>query len=673
MLLFGGDLEVNGPNPTRRVGNTGPLAKLGSGQKVAHNVYLITYRDRAMSTACQSLSWSRRSWQPLLANFGPILTAVLLALCFPPFDLTWLAWIALVPFCWALVESEDVLLLYLGTYLGGEIFYWIGLDFLRTVQVHGEGSVWSWRTGMFGSAWAVQGMALGFCWVVAMWCGRRLLHRCDWPLLITLPIVWIGVEFLRDPVSRMFTGAGFNLLQVGMTQIDRSYLIQIADLGGTYAVTYVVVTVNSLGYLFLQWFVTKLPEQSSRSQFRRAVLATGVLLAATCAYGAWRLLQPLGENGPIVAIVSDDLRLGSLDQSVTELRNRLREIPRPHAAEVGLEDEGSIRADLMMWSELAYDKAVVLPPARASELADSSLDVNRAAATWHVNDLHTRPLRMLEELSSGLQASLIVGCRRFEHGPDGSRRFNSVVYLTPAEGLRGVYDKTFLAPIVEYLPPAWVTSLFYGLDRVGQRDEYFERGQSPSVFKVRFQNSQREAYFGVSICFDSCHPELYRHMVSGPGRGASAEFFLVSTHEMDDASLRFQAMHLTMARFRAVECRRAFCRSSMLGYSAIIDGNGRILTHNPDPKDVDTIVVGVVPLDTRGSLYVLIGDWLPILACGLVGVGIVWPICRGWPRDLPPSRTQAAKAGAGRAHHEPGNGFHHRRNAGKTAADAPGR
>ncbi len=68
---------------------------------------------------------------------------------------------------------------------------------------------------------------------------RRLDRATRWPLTVTVPIVWTGLEFARS-----FLLTGFAWYYLGHTQHDYLPVIQIADLGGAYAVSFVLAAVN---------------------------------------------------------------------------------------------------------------------------------------------------------------------------------------------------------------------------------------------------------------------------------------------------------------------------------------------------------------------------------------------------------------------------------------------
>ncbi len=194
-------------------------------------------------------------------------SGLLMAGCFWPVNLPWLAWIALVPLlvmlCCALARQA---------WLGGTVlavtFYGVGLAwFLDVDVVLGAGLV------IALSLW----MGLGFCVT------RLLMDRLrPWAMLWALPLVVVGQEVLRcEGLARL----RFPFLAWGYSQSHNLWLAQIASLTGVYGITFLIVLVNAC----LAWAVV-------RRSWKGIVPAAGsvglVLLLAVVAQPADYTHQP---------------------------------------------------------------------------------------------------------------------------------------------------------------------------------------------------------------------------------------------------------------------------------------------------------------------------------------------------------------------------------------------
>lgn len=239
----------------------------------------------------------------------PISSGILLSLAFMPTPLDIAAWVALVPFAAAIVRAKGSVELYLGAYLGGVLFSLHGQSWMQT-RLTGSGPFDSNTAD-----WFFNGCLQAVVWPLTLYVGRRLARDGRWPLVLLLPVVWVAGEFVRQELGWVVAWSPFPWLQLGLTQAERLPLVQVADLGGVWAIAFVVAAVNGA---LADAIVTR----------RLKPLALGLLIvAATWVYGELRLLQTATVRGPSVALVP------------------------PYS---GLSAVPASRADIMLWSETAY-------------------------------------------------------------------------------------------------------------------------------------------------------------------------------------------------------------------------------------------------------------------------------------------------------------------------------
>ncbi len=80
-------------------------------------------------------------------------------------------------------------------------------------------------------------------------------------------------------------------------------------------------------------------------------------------------------------------------------------------------------------------------------------------------------------------------------------------------------------------------------------------------------------------------------------------------------------MHLACAVFRAVEFRKPFLIAANTGFSAWIDGDGRIIEQGP--RRSTATILAEVRIDRRKSWYLYYGDWpagICLVCCGVFAV-----------------------------------------------------
>ena len=180
----------------------------------------------------------------------------------------------------------------------------------------------------------------------------------------------------------------------------------------------------------------------------------------------------------------------------------------------------------------------------------------------------------------------------------------------------GQYHKQRLVPFGEYVPLAdylpWIGRVLESLCAAATP------GETPKAFEI---DGLRVA---PNICFESVIPHVIRRQVNELARAGEEPDVLVNltndgwfwgSSELD--------MHLICGVFRAVECRKPFLIAANTGFSAWIDGNGRIVAQGPR-RATGTILAEVAP-DPRDSWYLRHGDWLAglcllgCLVCAVVG------------------------------------------------------
>jgi apolipoprotein N-acyltransferase len=560
---------------------------------------------------------SRISAIPFPRLLPSLLAGGLLWTCYFPLACGWIAWVALVPLL-CLVRSEArPSRIYLCAWMAGLAFFWPALQWLRVGDYN-----------MMYFSWGALATYCACFFPLGIFLVRFLDRHTRLPLILTLPVVWTALEFLR---AHFLTGFPWYFL--GHSQHDFLPVIQFADLGGAYAVSFLVALVNA--WLFellysrrrIRTFLA-LPEIRISSPWWSLPLqglVMIVLLVATLCYGDWRLMQNQFDAGPRVALIQGNLdqvirndASFSKDEALGKMRNHYRNLCKQAA-------DYRPRADLIVWPETSapgeWDEFPPgVPDAYCQELA------RLRARAWETNIL------------LGINSTVTEADRR-------SHYYNSAVFISSEGVPGGRYDKIHLVPFGEYVPfknqLPWMKA-FAPYD--------FEYGVESGEQATRFQLGGHR--FGVLICFEDTDPDLAREYVR---RDKEVVDFLVNTS--NDGWWKGTSghdEHLAISRFRAIETRRAVCRSVNMGISAVIDPNGRVLEPHTvksggdvkiwevqaengranelpisrwsEFKQVAGVLIAVVPIDHRSSLYARWGDWLPWGCWAVLAVALFWSL-----------------------------------------------
>jgi apolipoprotein N-acyltransferase len=535
-------------------------------------------------------------------------TGLLLWLSYFPLSCGWLGWVALVPLLCLVRTPARPWKIYLGAWLAGLVFFWASLQWMRVADYR-----------MYAT-WAGLATACSAFFPAGIWFIRRLDRYTRLPLVFTVPVAWTALEFTR---AHLFTGFPWYFLS--HTQHAFLPMIQIADLGGAYTVTFVLAAGNALMFELLVtqgWFRVSfgLPSESSRTKplvLLSHAAAFVVLLAGTLAYGMWRLSQNDFTAGPVVALLQGNVdqrirNAATADQEAKEVETILRDY-------VELSDEAVSRQPrpaLIVWPETSYPRywADKLPEVPASEVPPG----------WQRATAGSR--QFAEDVARRWKTNVLLGLNVVALGRNEQLvRFNSALLVSDQGKVEGRYDKIHRVPFGEYVPLRdwlpWMNKFApYDFDysiRAGDQQTRFALGPY---------------HFGVLICYEDTDPYLARQYGHAEGKGPPVDFLLnISNDGWFDGTSEHEE-HLAICRFRAVECRRAVARAVNMGISAVIDPNGRIIALPgaswKESKKVAAVLTATIPIDHRISLYALWGDWLPWGCWLVIGTGLLGSLVR---------------------------------------------
>jgi apolipoprotein N-acyltransferase len=292
----------------------------------------------------------------ILAVGACLLSAVLLRLSYPVPGWFPLAWVALVPWFVVLIGNRAIgdcrlPIADCRTHLKPSCWLAIGnrksprLSPFPSVAMGlaaaGLGLSWQYIVTVLGGMGLTIYVALYF--ILFAWVVRRAV-RLGVPFVLAAPVVWVGCEYLRG-----FLFTGFPWLFVAHTQHPFLAVVQVSDLFGAYAVSFLVVAANAcLAEVAVAW-------RRGELSWRKAAPGgafVAVLLAGTLAYGHWRLATVAGREGPLVGIVQ-----GSVPQEVKnnpDLDNRLDILSRHCELTRELQEEADsrkLKLSLVVWPE----------------------------------------------------------------------------------------------------------------------------------------------------------------------------------------------------------------------------------------------------------------------------------------------------------------------------------
>jgi apolipoprotein N-acyltransferase len=485
-----------------------------------------------------------------------LLTAVLTAGAFPPFNQGYLAFAALVPlmlYTRGAAGRKALLVSWLGGWAASTaVVWWV----VNTIIHYGGIS-----TGLAVPILLLLTWAMGAFWGVFFSVRRRLSTR--WPLLpdlVAAPVLWTALEFVRGHLPEL----AFPWALLGASQHLHLPLIQSADIFGIWGISFFVVMVNSA----LASLLTPAPQGRLPRLLPAAVTAGAAALMIV--YGTGRLAEEPNDGTIRVSVLQ-----GNVDQDEKWREgNKLKtyelyeEMTRRAAAE---------GADLVVWPETALPLIYEREPYYQSRIADLA----RSTAT-----------------------PVFFGTPGVHRRADGRNSLRNRAYLVDGEGtVRGHYDKMHLVPFGEYVP--WQKVLFF-VSKLTSMTGEFTAGTEATVFPVGGES------FGSLICYEVVFPELARLPVLD-----GATFLVNITNDAWFGRTAASEQHFATLVFRAVENRRPLARAANTGISGFVDSRGRIL--EASAIFVKGRYTADIETSTEMTLYTRRGDWLP-LSCLLASL-----------------------------------------------------
>ncbi|PYM48909.1 MAG: apolipoprotein N-acyltransferase [Candidatus Rokuibacteriota bacterium] len=488
-------------------------------------------------------------------------SAIGLALAFPRTDWDGVVWLLVAPVIVTALSRAPRAALGWG-WLFGTVFFLVLLRWLGYTFGVYSAIPWPLTWVPILALAAYCGLYVGgFAWAVS-WIGRR---RAPGLALAAAPFLWVAGEWVRSHLL-----GGFPWGTLGYSQYLRLPIIQIAELGGVHAVSFVLVAVNAAaaGCLVLPW----------RGALTGA-LACGALLAATLGFGTARLATPPRPGEVTVAIMQP------------AIEQPLKFDPTYVATTLGIYSSLTRRASaehpqLVVWPETA----VATPLRRDPGLVDGLIDLART-----------------------LRVALLVGS--IDVNDTTPPKLTNSAFLLTEHGVVERYDKIHLVPFGEFVPFSSLLGFIRGWAE-------FISELEPGSNAVVFQGPP--APFGVVICYEGIFPELVREFVRG-----GARLIVNMTNDAWFGRTDGPWQHLAMYPLRAVEHRTAVVRAANTGVSAFIAPTGQILRRLSLSRRA--IMVERLPLRSGETLYSKFGEWLAYLALG-VTAGTLAASARGWRR-----------------------------------------
>ena len=483
-------------------------------------------------------------------------SALLLILSFPDFDFSFLAWIALVPLIVVVVRRPSPARAFLVGWAVGSVFFYISCHWLTYSMIHYGGVPTLLAYFLLIPGALVIGTFPGlFTLFLAL-----VIKKWGHTAVLLAPVFWTALEWARLGITGQLWNA------IGYSQAYHPMLIQPAKWGGVYAVSFLILAINSA----VAWLIIQ------RSRWTVVTSAAVVVLVLLVSWVSARSAIPAQTSQtPAVNVIALQPNVPmKLVKSVEEMKELLeRHWSMSTDALKHLPDDNSPR--LVIWPESP------------------------------MNFTYARDRGFQEQLATFAKAnrtSLLLNSLE----PAAANGFYNSALLINEEGrMISQYDKIRLMPFGEYVPlPQWLpgASLITGI--VGD----FTPGDKYTLMPFG------ESRAGVFICIESAYPWIPRTLTT---EGADVLINISNDGYLGPTAVMRQ--HLANAIFRAVENGRTVVRVTNSGLTALIHPTGEFQDVT-SPFAIDVRVWKVGEGSTAGTFYTKHGDLFVHLCAAITAV-----------------------------------------------------
>ena len=509
------------------------------------------------NTPSRSSVWGAKvnSWSA--EDLYPALAGLLMALSCPPINLSFLAFVALVPLFLYLDKPFTLTRTVRAGVLCSIVYFGIELSWVNAM------GTFSWLA-IPGYLVILLGLHVPnfFFFVITIVALRNYI--CV-PFLYSAPFAWVICERLRCYGDLSFPWCTF-----GYSLTRFPFLLQFADLTGIYGVSFWLLALNVL--LFEAMRARRQP-----AGWRKYAMVWLLVFGSVNLYNAWRWFKGIGQpSGQLaVAVVQ-----ANIPQRIKWDDRYSRQVLKKIFALNATAIESS--ADLVVWPETA------LP--------------------YYVDENRHFDLTEMGELPEG-KAQILTGLLDSRTDSRGRTRFYNAAALFDSRGtMLERYKKIYLVPGSERYPFRRLlgfTRSFFKIQDISYGA--MDSGHDATVFTLP------RAKFSVLICYESAFPELARTF-----RLRGSNFLVNITNDAWFGRSFAPYQDASFLVLRAIENRTAIVRCANTGISGFLDPLGR--WQQKTELNTEAILAGTIPLTAQLTFYTRFGDLIVYVSFAVLGL-----------------------------------------------------
>ncbi len=481
----------------------------------------------------------RQTLDTLWPWLAALVSGIALSLAFPPFDFSWLSWIALAPLCTALwlaprrirgPGSRLARLRAIGRTPGPLLLgYTTGLAFFLLT--------FRWLIEVTGLGWFLLCLYLALFpafWAWFVGSALRPAHAdgflgslANLRLALASASAWVAFEWLR---GLLFAWNG-----LGVAMHANAPFLQLASLTGVGGLSFLLAWTNVIAAATVIRFAREIGAGRLRPHFD--FTSTMAMIVGTFSFGLFIL------NGTPFDPARVTLHVAAVQPAI------------PQAHKFDLAYENSVFEQLKRFTDFAI-------------ATEPDLLLWPEAATPQGVFFSQRDHDFMREIAGRGKFNFLLGSLDYEFADNTQRAdFNAAVILLANGGDAHVYRKVRLVPFGEFIPFRHAFPLFAWIAG-DQVPSDFSAGTEVGLFEI---TQPAPLKLAPLICFEDTFGEFARQPVL---RGAHVLVNLTNDGWFNRSAGAEQ--HLVQSVFRAAENRRPLLRCANTGVTCFIDEFGRV-------------------------------------------------------------------------------------------------
>ena len=432
---------------------------------------------------------------------------------------------------------------------------------------------------------------------------------CNLGVVLVIPLLWVGQEYLR---STLFTGFAWNAL--GISQYRNLAVIQVAAWGGVYAVSAVLMVVNSAIFL-TAWSVGR-TWRGARPMRMHLELTVGLMVCALTLLSGWRAIKAQRRG---MQHESMRLRVAAIQPNIPQVRKWTLAFETSIYESLMREMDNvlPLAPDLIIWPETSLPGSARTDP----ESSSFARAMAERGSPILVGSIDSRPV-----------------------GTGDAKNVYNVSFLFNGQGdIVQEYRKRHLVMFGEYMPFDSVLPFLRAWTPIGYS---CTSGSTSTIFRVVAKHDPTHPVpFSSLICFEDTVAWLARRCVRN-----GARLLINQTNDAWFDQTAAPVQHLAHCVFRCVENRVSAVRCANSGITCHIEPTGRLhLLRNNDQltrfSGSMNVSVSVRPNSMPLTFYTRFGDWPFAIPCTvLLGVVFVLVVKRE-RRENPTAATRETESG----------------------------